>query len=52
MDPAIPEALGRPLFIHNPPPNWLVEDRLRQTEGWGEGTFGVVQFEVTLSGRF
>jgi hypothetical protein len=47
----MPEALSRPLFLHNQSPNWLGEGRLRKTVGWGEGQLGVVHSKVTRSGR-
>ena len=51
LDPAIPGAADRPLFVHNQPPSWLGEGKLRRTVSRGEGAHEVVHFEVTLSGR-
>ena len=51
LDPATFGASDRPLFVHNQPPNWLCEGRLRKTVGSGGAALEVVHFEVTLSGR-
>ena len=52
LDPATPEAQDRPLFGLNPPPKCLHEARLWPNSGLGDAPLGVVQSEVTPSGRF
>ena len=51
LDPAIPGASDRPLFVHNQRPNWLGEGRLRETGDWGEGRLEVVHSKAPRSGR-
>jgi len=51
LDPAIPKASDRPLFLHNQPPKRLGEGRLRKTVGWGEDSLEVVQLKAPRSGR-